>query len=568
MPGSRRPCREEFVDAGFDRAVLREAYPHESFGPYLRSFDEFREFVNLFAGIACASRRDDAADVFRRIEDCESPAAGPVAEVVYLHAETDIRLVRAVTGHRLAPRYTREGTAELDAERLAEQVLGEPFEDFEHVFLFDERHLAVYLGEFRLAVGPQVLIAEAAYDLEIAVVAGDHQQLLESLRRLRQGVEFAGIHARGDHEVAGPFRRGADEERRLYFEEAFSVEKTAGALGHAVAQQDVALQGWPAQVEITVFHAEFVAAVAVLLDGEGGYLGPVEDGERRDGYFDVARRYLGIFRGAFTYRARRLYDIFTPQPGRSCTYLGRRVFVHDELRNAVTVAQVDEGHCAEVSHFLYPSGECRARAGIVDAEFSARMRPVHIMEFLVALHHQYKTPDCVLLRAAVAPHDRLYYICGVSKVRNFMEKGRQEDEFFMRAAISEARKALNEEEVPIGAVVVASGRIVGRGHNLVETLRDSTAHAEMQALTAAMHAAGGKYLNECTLYVTVEPCVMCAGAAAWAQVGRIVYGTSDAKRGYSAAGGKLLHPKTQVTAGVLAGECAALMEDFFKKLRR
>lgn len=149
-----------------------------------------------------------------------------------------------------------------------------------------------------------------------------------------------------------------------------------------------------------------------------------------------------------------------------------------------------------------------------------------------------------------------------------MEKGRQEDEFFMRAAISEARKALSEEEVPIGAVVVASGRIVGRGHNLVETLRDSTAHAEMQALTAAMHAAGGKYLNECTLYVTVEPCVMCAGAASWAQVGRIVYGTSDAKRGYSAAGGKLLHPKTQVTAGVLAGECAALMEDFFKKLRR
>ena len=146
--------------------------------------------------------------------------------------------------------------------------------------------------------------------------------------------------------------------------------------------------------------------------------------------------------------------------------------------------------------------------------------------------------------------------------------GRMNDEDYMRLAIAEARRAESLGEVPIGAVVVASGRIVGRGHNLVETLRDSTAHAEMQALTAAMHAAGGKYLNECTLYVTVEPCVMCAGAAAWAQVGRIVYGTSDAKRGYSAAGGKLLHPKTQVTAGVLAGECAALMEDFFKKLRR
>ena len=138
----------------------------------------------------------------------------------------------------------------------------------------------------------------------------------------------------------------------------------------------------------------------------------------------------------------------------------------------------------------------------------------------------------------------------------------------MRQALAEARRAFDLGEVPIGAVVVWGDRIVGRGHNLVETLNDPTAHAEMQALTAAMHAAGGKYLNECTLYVTVEPCVMCAGAAAWAQVGRIVYGTSDAKRGYSAAGGKLLHPETQVTAGVLAGECAALMEDFFKKLRR
>ena len=143
-----------------------------------------------------------------------------------------------------------------------------------------------------------------------------------------------------------------------------------------------------------------------------------------------------------------------------------------------------------------------------------------------------------------------------------------DDRYFMRMALAEAQAALREGEIPIGAIVVADGKVVGRGHNLTETLRDVTAHAEMQALTAAMHAAGGKYLNECTLYVTVEPCVMCAGAAAWAQVGRIVYGTSDAKRGYSAAGGKLLHPKTQVTAGVLAGECAALMEDFFKKLRR
>lgn len=148
-----------------------------------------------------------------------------------------------------------------------------------------------------------------------------------------------------------------------------------------------------------------------------------------------------------------------------------------------------------------------------------------------------------------------------------METGQKADEFFMKAAISQAREALSKGEVPIGAVVVAAGRIVGCGHNLVETLGDSTAHAEMQALTAAMHAAGGKYLNECTIYVTVEPCVMCAGACAWAQVGRIVYGASDPKRGYSLYGDGLLHPKTQVTGGVLEDECRGLMSEFFKKLR-
>ena len=156
---------------------------------------------------------------------------------------------------------------------------------------------------------------------------------------------------------------------------------------------------------------------------------------------------------------------------------------------------------------------------------------------------------------------------GAADMPHYMEGDYDTDEIFMRAAISEAREALNMEEVPIGAVVVSSGVIIGRGHNLVETLSDSTAHAEMQALTAAMGAAG-KYLPQCTLYVTVEPCVMCAGASAWAQVGRIVYGTADQKRGFASSGYKILHPKTKVQGGVLEAECAGLMSDFFKKLRR
>lgn len=142
------------------------------------------------------------------------------------------------------------------------------------------------------------------------------------------------------------------------------------------------------------------------------------------------------------------------------------------------------------------------------------------------------------------------------------------DEKFMRLALNEATMALDKQEVPIGAVVVAGGRVIGRGHNLVETLRDATAHAEMQAITAAMSTLGGKYLGDCTLYVTVEPCVMCAGAIAWSQMGRVVYGAADAKRGYSTYSERIMHPKTEVVAGVLKEECEALMSNFFASLRK
>lgn len=144
---------------------------------------------------------------------------------------------------------------------------------------------------------------------------------------------------------------------------------------------------------------------------------------------------------------------------------------------------------------------------------------------------------------------------------------RERDEKFMRMALNEARKAFDMQEVPIGAVVVAGERIVGRGHNMVETLCDATAHAEMQAITAAMSTLGGKYLNDCTIYVTVEPCIMCAGALAWSQIGRVVYGAADSKRGYSTYSERVLHPRTQLSTGVLEAECEALMADFFAALR-
>jgi len=141
------------------------------------------------------------------------------------------------------------------------------------------------------------------------------------------------------------------------------------------------------------------------------------------------------------------------------------------------------------------------------------------------------------------------------------------DDYFMKQALSEAKTAFDKGEVPVGAVIVCEGRIIARAHNLTETLNDVTAHAEMQAITAAASVLGGKYLIDCTLYVTVEPCPMCAGALAWAQISRIVYAAGDEKRGFTKRTPGILHPKTTVQAGVLAEEAGWLMQRFFKGLR-
>ncbi len=154
------------------------------------------------------------------------------------------------------------------------------------------------------------------------------------------------------------------------------------------------------------------------------------------------------------------------------------------------------------------------------------------------------------------------------KITNFADMTTIDDEKFMRLAIDEALKAAEEDEVPVGAVIVCKDRVIGRGHNLTETLNDVTAHAEMQAITAAANYLGGKYLTDCTLYVTVEPCFMCAGALGWSQISRIVYGAPDEKRGYSLLSPSPLHPKTQVCGGILAEECAKIMKSFFATKRK
>lgn len=147
------------------------------------------------------------------------------------------------------------------------------------------------------------------------------------------------------------------------------------------------------------------------------------------------------------------------------------------------------------------------------------------------------------------------------------EEQTKRDEYFMRLALAEAKSAYEEGEIPVGAVIEAGGKVIARAHNLTETLHDVTAHAEMLAITSATSLLGGKYLSGCTLYVTVEPCVMCAGALGWSQMSRVVYGATDEKRGYSVFAPRALHPKAKVTGGVLEAECKALMRSFFASRR-
>jgi tRNA(adenine34) deaminase len=141
------------------------------------------------------------------------------------------------------------------------------------------------------------------------------------------------------------------------------------------------------------------------------------------------------------------------------------------------------------------------------------------------------------------------------------------DEYFMKEALKEAKLAFEKDEVPVGAVIVCNNRIIARAHNLTEQLTDVTAHAEMQAFTAASNYLGSKYLEDCTLYVTLEPCVMCAGASYWTQISKVVFGASDEKRGFGLVNSKLLHPKAQLVSGVMEQECSILLKEFFRKKR-
>ena len=253
------------------------------------------------------------------------------------------------------------------------EVPDEALKRVQDVFLLYKAHLAVHLGELGLAVGAQVLVPEALYDLVVFVDAADHEQLLEGLRALRQGVELTGVHAAGHHEVAGAFRRGLDENGRFDVDEIDAVQILPGLDVDAVAEQEVALNRTTAQVEVTVLHPQIVPTVGVVFDGKRRRVSRIEDGQAGDFDFDFTGWNLLVFGFAFTHGAYSLDHKLPTEFARLQAQVGVGVHVKGELRNAVAVAEVDKGHAAEVAGALDPTAQGDGLADVVGAKFAAVM---------------------------------------------------------------------------------------------------------------------------------------------------------------------------------------------------
>ena len=355
----------ELVDTGLEGAVGVVLDVDEAAGANLGTLDEVGEGVELLAGVFGAARSADADDELGIVEEGEAATFGDIAQFDELHTETDVGFVAAVEAHGVVPGDAGE-LVEVEPFDLVEEVFCQTFEGLEDILLMDEGHLAVDLCELGLAVGAEVLIAEAADNLEVAVHAGDHEELFVLLRALREGVELAGVHAGGDDEVARAFGGGLDEHGGLDFEEVEIAEVVADEHGHAVAELEIAADGVATDVEVAVAHTEVVAAIAVVLDGEGGSLGLVEDGEFTDIDFDVAGGELGIFRGTLDDDASDLKDVFAPEAAGLLTESGVGFHVEGELGDAIAVAEVDEGHASEVAAALEPATKGDLLAEVFD----------------------------------------------------------------------------------------------------------------------------------------------------------------------------------------------------------
>ena len=306
-----------------------------------------------------------------------------ILELDELHTEACIRLIRAIALHRIVPAHTREGRLDIEIEQLLEEIAGHPLEDRQHILLLDEAHLTVDLSELRLAVRTKILVTEALDDLEIAIKATNHQQLLEGLRRLGQSVELVRVHTGGHDEVTSTLWRRLNEDRRLYFEEALTIKIAAHGESEAVTQLKVGAYAATTQVKVAVLHTQVVPTIGIIFDSEGRHLCRIEYAQRLDRDLDIPRRELRILILTLSDLTRDLDDVLTTEllslRDESLAYVS---LIEDELSDTIAVTKVDEGHPAHTACLLDPASERHLLPDITEAQGATGSSAIHIFFFL------------------------------------------------------------------------------------------------------------------------------------------------------------------------------------------
>ncbi|CDB09896.1 putative uncharacterized protein [Bacteroides sp. CAG:633] len=279
----------------------------------MRTLYKLGQCIKLLAGIVCGAFGTDTADVGSIVEYREAVSFHNVHQFDELHAKAQVGFIATIVLHGIGPRHTQERFSQFHTTQFLEQIFGHAFEQFDNIVLLNKRHFTVNLCKLRLTVGTQVFIAEALRNLEVTVETRYHQQLLQCLRALRQGIELTGIHTRRHYKVAGTFGSRTDEQRSLYFDEAFAVEVLAYFDGHLVTQLQILADCRTAQVQITVFHTDVVASVGIVFNGEGRSQGGVQYVQLGYNDFNVACRNVGVLAETFVHRTGNLNDIFASQ---------------------------------------------------------------------------------------------------------------------------------------------------------------------------------------------------------------------------------------------------------------
>ena len=385
--------------------------------------DELGVGVDLLAGHGFAAGHLHGLDQLGLGKELEAGTAHDVGDVHQLQTEAGIGLVHTVAAHGFFILHAREGTGDVHAHDVVEHAGHEVFGHGHDLFLVHEAHLDIHLGEFGLAVGTQVFVTEAAHDLEVAVETAHHEQLLEQLGRLRQGVELAGVETAGHQEVAGAFGRGLGEHRGLHFQEAVVVQLAADGLGHLVAQAQVGLHARTAQVQITPGQAQVLTGVAAFFDGEGRGLGGVEQLPLMHHHFDGAGDQVGVSHalGTGTHHARDGQHVFGTQDVRVLVRGGSDIGAENDLGQAFTVTQVHEDEAAVVAAVLHPAHEADRLSIVVQGQLAASVAagPVaevfdellvlllHVQALRLFSHYFFPLSELAARKSAAASRDRV-----------------------------------------------------------------------------------------------------------------------------------------------------------------